>query len=88
MKPAHFQTWHDVAGHAVSPPLAPLTDSTNGLTFPDLNSPPFGGEDFETSLIMPEPPLSVPESHIPGVVRCCEPTGTRGRAAIGGRGKR
>ena len=52
---AHFQTWHDVAGHAVSPPLAPLTDPTNGLTFPDLNSPPFGGEDFETSLIMPEP---------------------------------
>jgi hypothetical protein len=24
-------------------------------TFPDLNSPPFGGEDFQTNLIMPEP---------------------------------
>jgi hypothetical protein len=23
--------------------------------FPDLNSPPFGGEDFQTNLIMPEP---------------------------------
>src|SRR5437868_3011045 len=46
----HFQTWSDLAGNAV-----PLTDPTNGLTFPDLNSPPFGGEDFETGLIMPEP---------------------------------
>jgi ferritin-like protein len=46
----HFQTWSDLAGDA-----PPLTDPTNGLTFPDLNSPPFGGKTFETSLIMPEP---------------------------------
>ena len=51
----HFQTWSDKAGNAVSTPLAPLTDPTNGLMFPDLNSPPFGGEDFQTNLIMPEP---------------------------------
>jgi hypothetical protein len=51
----HFQTWSDKAGNAVSPPLAPLTDPTNGLTFPNLNAPPFGGEDFTTNLIMPEP---------------------------------
>jgi hypothetical protein len=25
------------------------------VTFPDLNSSPFGGEDFQTNLIMPEP---------------------------------
>ena len=25
------------------------------MTFPDLNSPPFGGENFQTNLIMPEP---------------------------------
>jgi hypothetical protein len=25
------------------------------VTFPDLNSPPFGGELFQTNLIMPEP---------------------------------
>ena len=25
------------------------------MTFPDLNSAPFGGEDFQTNLIMPEP---------------------------------
>jgi hypothetical protein len=46
----HFQTWSDKAGNAL-----PLTDPTNGLTFPDLNSPPFGGELFQTNLIMPEP---------------------------------
>src|SRR2546429_4041517 len=46
----HFQTWADKAGNA-----PPLTDPTNGLTFPDLNSPPFGGEHFQTNLIMPEP---------------------------------
>jgi hypothetical protein len=51
----HFQTWSDVAGSAVSRPLAPLRDPTNGLTFPDLNSAPFGGDLFETELIMPEP---------------------------------
>lgn len=31
---SHFQTWHDKAGNAVSTPLAPLTDPTNGLKFP------------------------------------------------------
>ena len=46
----HFQTWQDKAGNA-----PPLTDPTNGLTFPDLNSPPFGGVMFQTNLIMPEP---------------------------------
>lgn len=51
----HFQTWSDKAGNAVSTPLAPLTDPTNGLTFPNLNAPPFGGETFQTNLIMPEP---------------------------------
>ena len=51
----HFQTWSDKAGTAVSRPLAPLTDPTNGLTFPDLNSAPFGDESFQTNLIMPEP---------------------------------
>jgi hypothetical protein len=50
----HFQTWSDKAGNA--PPLT-ATDPVTGVsvTFPDLNSPPFGGEDFQTNLIMPEP---------------------------------
>jgi len=74
----HFQTWSDVAGHAVSPPVAPLTDPTNGLTFPDLNSAPFGGDDFETELIMPEPcPFLSPTLPVVSVIR---PTETKGAA--------
>lgn len=49
---AHFQTWNDKAGNA-----PPLTDPTNGLVFPNLNAPPFGGENFQTNLIMPEPTI-------------------------------
>src|SRR5229473_3527268 len=45
---AHFQTWQDKAGNAPA-----VTDGT--LVFPDLNAVPFGGEDFQTNLIMPEP---------------------------------
>ena len=50
----HFQTWQDKAGNA---PQVTAFDPVNGttVTFPDLNSPPFGGEDFQTNLIMPEP---------------------------------
>jgi hypothetical protein len=52
---AHFQTWHDKAGNA--PQLTDVVDPVTGVkvTFPDLNSAPFGGEDFQTNLIMPEP---------------------------------
>jgi hypothetical protein len=52
---AHFQTWHDKAGNA--PQLTDVVDPVTGVkvTFPNLNSPPFGGEDFQTNLIMPEP---------------------------------
>lgn len=46
----HFQTWQDKAGNA-----PPLKDPITGLVFPDLNKSPFGGEDFQTNLIMPEP---------------------------------
>jgi hypothetical protein len=55
----HFQAWSKTAGGA-----RPLTDPTNGLTFPDLNSgvDPNNGatgaavrEMFEPNLIMPEP---------------------------------
>src|SRR5207302_177816 len=76
----HFHTWHDKAGAAVSPPVAPLTDPTNGLTFPDLNSPPFGGEDFQTNLIMPEPCRFLRQT-LP-VCSIIRPTETKG-AAIG-----
>jgi Ferritin-like domain len=51
----HFAVWHDKAGNAVAQPLAGVTDPETGVTFPDLNSPPFGGDVFQTNLIMPEP---------------------------------
>jgi len=69
----HFQTWHDKAGNA-----PPLTDPTNGLVFPDLNSPPFGGEQFQTNLIMPEPTIFLDRKFpICSIVR---PTETEGAA--------
>ena len=50
----HFQTWSDKAGNA--PPLTAVDPKTSvSVTFPDLNSAPFGGESFQTNLIMPEP---------------------------------
>ncbi len=50
----HFQTWADKAGNA--PPLTAVDPVTKvSVTFPDLNSPPFGGPEFQTNLIMPEP---------------------------------
>jgi hypothetical protein len=50
----HFQTWSDKAGNA---PALSATDPVTHVPviFPDLNSPPFGGEEFQTNLIMPEP---------------------------------
>src|SRR5450755_5061069 len=71
---AHFQTWHDKAGNIV-----PLTDPTNGLVFPDLNSPPFGGEAFSTNLIMPEPCPFI--SRILPPCSVIRPTNTDGVAA-------
>ena len=50
----HFQTWSDKAGNA--PPLTAVDPVTGvSVTFPNLNAPPFGGEEFQTNLIMPEP---------------------------------
>jgi len=69
----HFQTWSDKAGNAPA-----LTDPTNGLVFPDLNSPPFGGEDFQTNLIMPEPTIFLSRK-LP-VCSIVRPTATAGAA--------
>ena len=70
----HFQTWQDKAGNA--PPLTDSKDPT--LVFPKLNAPPFGGEDFQTNLIMPEPTVFLSRS-LP-VCSIVRPTGTRGAA--------
>ena len=69
----HFQTWQDKATHAVSPPLAPLTDPTNGLTFPDLSA---AGELFQPNLIMPEPTIFLDRKFpVCSIVRPTETTG-------------
>ncbi len=69
----HFQTWSDKAGNAPA-----LTDPTNGLVFPHLNASPFGGEDFQTNLIMPEPTAFLKRKFpVCSIVR---PTNTQGAA--------
>jgi len=73
----HFQTWQDKAGNA---PHVTAFDPVNNntVTFPDLNSPPFGGEDFQTNLIMPEPcPFISPSLPVCSIIR---PTETEGIA--------
>jgi hypothetical protein len=73
----HFQTWQDKAGNAL--PLS-ATDPVTGVsvTFPDLNSPPFGGENFQTNLIMPEPTTFLSRQFPPcSIIR---PTETAGAA--------
>src|ERR1700730_6375489 len=74
----HFQTWHDKAGNA--PHLTDVVDPVTGVlvTFPDLNSPPFGGEDFQTNLIMPEPTVFLSRQFPP--VSIIRPTATKGAA--------
>jgi hypothetical protein len=69
----HFQTWQDKAGNAPA-----ITDPTTGLSFPDLNKPPLGGEDFSTNLIMPEPTVFL-DRKFP-VVSIIRPTETTGAA--------
>ena len=73
----HFQTWQDKAGNA---PQVSAHDpvNKNTVTFPDLNSPPFGGENFQTSLVMPEPcPFLSRNLPVCSIIR---PTNTKGIA--------
>lgn len=74
----HFQTWQDKAGNVL--PLANVVDPVTGVsvTFPDLNSSPFGGENFQTNLIMPEPTTFLSRQFPPcSIIR---PTETKGAA--------
>ena len=74
----HFQTWHDKAGNA--PHLTNVIDPVTGVsvTFPDLNSSPFGGEDFQTNLIMPEPTVFLSRQF--PACSIIRPTATKGAA--------
>ena len=74
---AHFQTWHDKAGNAPA-----LTDPTNGLVFPDLNAAPFGGQTFQTNLIMPEPTVFLSRKFPPvSIIRPTQIAGSGGAVA-------
>jgi hypothetical protein len=71
----HFQVWHDKAGNAPA-----LTDPTNGLVFPNLNTPQPGLtlEDTQTNLIMPEPTIFLRRTF--PFVSIIRPTATEGAA--------
>ena len=75
---AHFQTWHDKAGNTI--PMPNVKDPATGVevTFPDLNAAPFGGEDFQTNLIMPEPTVFLSRQF--PAVSIIRPTATKGAA--------
>jgi len=49
----HFLEWVDFSGNGVQPPVAPLTDPTNGLTFPNFDATP--NPLLQTNLIFPVP---------------------------------
>ncbi|SRR5579883_3487186 len=66
----HFQTWQDKAGN-----FKRLTDPTNGLVFPELNT---GDPLFQTNLIMPEPTVFLNRKF--PIVSIIRPTETRGAA--------
>src|ERR1700734_2817285 len=50
---AHFLEWVDFAGNGVQPPVAPFTDPTNGLTFPNFDKTV--NPALQTNLIFPVP---------------------------------
>jgi hypothetical protein len=49
----HFLEWVDFSGNGVQPPVAPLTDPTNGLSFPNFDATP--NPLLQTNLIFPVP---------------------------------
>lgn len=73
---AHFLEWVDFSGNGVQPPIAPLTDPTNGLTFPNFDKTVDPG--LQTNLIFPVPC----EFISPSLPRCAviRPTNPKGIA--------
>jgi Ferritin-like domain len=71
---AHFLEWVDFAGNGVQTPIAPFTDPTNGLTFPDFNAT--NNPLLQTDLIFPVPCEFI-NAALPrcAVIRPTEPAG-------------
>jgi hypothetical protein len=74
---AHFLEWVDFAGNGVQPPVAPFTDPTNGLTFPNFDKTV--NPALQTNLIFPVPCEFISPS-LPNcaVIRPTDPTGIAG----------
>jgi hypothetical protein len=76
----HFLEWVDFSGNGVQPPIAPLTDPTNGLAFPDFNET--GNPLLQTNLIFPVPCEFIsPNLPLCAVIRPTSPAG--GLDAVG-----
>ena len=71
---AHFLEWVDFSGNGVQPPIAPFTDPTNGLTFPNFNAT--HNPLLQTNLIFPIPCAFI-NSNLPrcAVIRPTNPKG-------------
>jgi hypothetical protein len=71
---AHFLEWVDFAGNGVQPPVAPFTDPTNGLTFPNFDK--IFNPALQTNLIFPVPCEFIsPNLPVCAVIRPTEPNG-------------
>jgi len=71
---AHFLEWVDFSGNGVQPPIAPVTDPTNGLTFPDFNAE--NNPLVQTNLIFPVPCEFIsPKLPLCAVIRPTDPKG-------------
>jgi hypothetical protein len=74
---AHFLEWVDFAGNGVQPPVAPFTDPTNGLTFPNFDKTV--NPALQTNLIFPVPCEFIsPSLPACAVIRPTDPTGIAG----------
>jgi hypothetical protein len=70
----------DFSGNGVQPPIAPFTDPTNGLAFPDFNAT--GNPLLQTNLIFPVPCEFIsPNLPLCSVIRPVSPRG--GLDAVG-----
>jgi hypothetical protein len=70
----HFLEWVDFSGNGVATPIAPFTDPTNGLTFPDFNAVP--NPLIQTNLIFPIPCEFIsPNLPLCSVIRPITPAG-------------
>ncbi len=74
---AHFLEWVDFSVNGVQPPVAPFTDPTNGLTFPNFDET--FNPALQTNLIFPVPCEFIgPNLPVCAVIRPTDPTGIAG----------